>query len=104
MKKEFKKLLAMENGYLKLSKIALLHRWQHDALGTSVDRLTISFDSPTGSVSFYSAEIEARDTEGIAKEIAQQVQAFAEKWAEEEAKRMIAGRIDGDVWGEEARA
>lgn len=101
MKKELKELLSMESGYLKLSKIAHLHRWQTDALDNPVDRLEICFNSPTGRTSFYEAEILSRDTEGIMGEIAHHTEAFADKWAHEEAKKMLAGRIDGKLWGEE---
>jgi len=95
MRKEFKQLLSMKNGYLRINKLAILHRWQEDALGDDVDCLRIDFNSPTGRSSFYAADIQARDTEGIAKEIAMHTKAFADKWAKEEANRILAGRIDG---------
>lgn len=98
MKKEFKQLLSMKNGYLRINKIAVLHRWQEDMLGDEVDRLRIDFSSPTGQPSFYAADIKARDTEGIAEEIAMHTKAFADKWAKEEANRVLAGRIDGKLW------
>lgn len=98
MRKEFNQLLAMKNGYLRINKLAILHRWQEDALGDGVDGLEIIFNSPTGRTSFYSAEIHARDTEGIAKEIATHIKAFADKWAREEANKILAGRIDGKIW------
>lgn len=98
MKKEFEKLLAMRNGYLRINKLAILHRWQEDALGNDADGLKIIFNSPTGRTSFYTAEIQARDTEGIAKEIAKHIKAFADKWAREEVNRILAGRIDGKIW------
>lgn len=95
MRKEFEQLLAMRNGYLRINKLAILHRWQEDALGDDVDGLEIIFNSPTGRASFYTRDIKARDAEGIAKEIATHIKAFAEKWAREEAIRVLAGRIDG---------
>lgn len=98
MKKEFNQLLAMKNGYLRINKLAILHRWQEDMLGDEVDGLSITFNSPTGRASFYTADIQARDTEGIAKEIAMHTKAFADKWAREEANRILAGRIDGKIW------
>ena len=93
MKKEFKKLLSMENGYMRINKIAWLHRWNLDALGNKVDKLVITFDSPTGSVSLHAAEIKSRDTEGIAKEIAQHIKVFAEMWARDEANKVLGGHI-----------
>ena len=98
MRKEFKQLLAMKNGYLRISKLAFLHRWTEDALDNDVDGLKIIFNSPTGRTSFYTADIQARDTEGIAKEIARHTKAFADKWAMEEANKILAGRIDGKIW------
>lgn len=98
MKKEFERLLAMKNGYLRVNSLAILHRWQEDMLGDDVDGLRIDFNSPTGRSSFYSADIQARDTKGIAEEIAMHTKAFAEKWAKEEANRVLAGRIDGKIW------
>lgn len=98
MRKEFKQLLAMKSGYLRISKLAILHRWTEDALGDDVDGLEIIFNSPTGRTSFYTADIQARDTEGIAKEIAIHTEAFADKWAREEVGRIKGGYIDGKIW------
>ena len=101
MKKELKELLARESGRMKLSAICYLQRWTKDGIGEDVDKLTINFDSPTGSVYFYSAEIENRTTDGIAQEIAQHTKAFAEKWAEEEAKKALGGRMEFRILGGE---
>ncbi len=98
MKKEFKKLLAMERGYMRINEISYLYRWTFDALGNKVDKLVITFDSPTGMVSSHTAEIKSRDTEGIAKEIAQHIKVFAEMWAREEANKILGGYIDGEIW------
>ena len=98
MKNEIQGLLAMRNGYLRINKLAILHRWQEDALGDDVDGLEIIFNSPTGRASFYAKDIKARDAEGIAKEIAMHTKAFADKWAMEEANKILAGRIDGKLW------
>ena len=98
MKKEFKQLLSMKNGYLRINSLAILHRWQEDMLGDEVDRLRIDFKSPTGQSSFHDADIQARDTEGIAEEIATHIKAFADKWAKEEVNRIKGGRIDGEIW------
>lgn len=101
MRKEFEQLLAMRNGYLRINKLAILHRWQEDALGDDADGLDIVINSPTGRAYFYVEDIQARDTEGIAKEIATHIKAFADKWAKEEANRVLAGRIDGKIWRKE---
>ena len=98
MRKEFNQLLSVKNGYLRINKLAILHRWQEDALGDDADGLEIIFNSPTGRTSFYTADIQARDTEGIANEIARHIKAFADKWAMEEANKILAGRIDGKIW------
>ena len=98
MKKAFERLLAMKNGYLRINSLAILHRWQEDALGDDVDGLEIIFNSPTGRASFYTKDIKARDTEGIAEEVATHIKAFADKWAKEEVNRIKGGRIDGEAW------
>lgn len=93
MKKEFKRLLDASNANLRISNIAKLYRYTRDGLGNDCDRLQIIFNSPTGCVSFYTADIEARTTEGIAREIGEHTKAFAEKWAAEESRKMLAGNM-----------
>jgi len=94
MKKEIKNLLAQESASMRLSDICYLTRWQKDALGDAVDKLAVRFDSPTGARCFYAAEIGSRDVEGITREIAQQTEEFAKRWAEEEVKKVLAGRME----------
>ena len=98
MKKEFKKLLESEHGALKISEIAVLERTQHDYFGNEIDKLEIIFINPTGRVDFYTGEIKSRDTEGIAKEIAEHTRKFAEKWTEEETTKILSGKMDFRFW------
>jgi hypothetical protein len=98
MKKEFKKLLESEHGALKISEIAVLERTQHDYFENEIDKLEIIFVNPTGRVSFYTGEIKSRDTEGIAREIAEHTRKFAEKWTEEETTKILSGKMDFRFW------
>lgn len=95
MKKEFKELLACKHATVQITELAWLKRWTNDGYPefNPVDRLVIEFNSPTGARTFYTGEIVSRDTEGIAREIAEHTKAFAQKWAETEANRMIAGKM-----------
>lgn len=95
MKKEFKELLSMESGTMRINEITHLTRWTRDTItGEEIDKLYIWFDSPTGSRLFYNAEITARDTEGIAAQIAEHTREFSRRWADYETSRIINGRAD----------
>ena len=100
MKEEFKKLLESEHGAMRISEIAVLERTQHDDFGNEIDNLKIIFINPTESsiVGFYIGEIKSRDTEGIAKEIAEHTRKFAEKWTEEETTKILNGKMDFRFW------
>lgn len=97
MKKEINDLLAARNATLKLNKITYLKRWTVDGMGNKVDRLNVTFDSPSGRVSFYTQEIESRDLPGIINEASEAVKIFAQKYAEETITQFKAGRIDGTL-------
>lgn len=97
MKKEIQALLAAQNATLKLNKITRLIRWTEDGLGNKCDGLKVTFDSPSGSVFFYTQEIESRDLPGIINEVSEAFNVFINKYAKETITQFRAGRIDGTL-------
>lgn len=76
MKKEIINLINSANATLTINKFCKIRRWTKDALNNDVDRLEVEFSIK--HVYDYSAEINARDWQGVINEVQEhQTKAFA---------------------------
>lgn len=89
MKKEIEKLVKAPEGTLRINHISELHRWTVSALGESVDKLQIRFDTINGIEYDGRGYIEARDAEGIIKEVKEITEGFMK-----EVTRRLLTNID----------
>ena len=96
MKKEIENLLASSNATLKLNQFAYLHRWQKDALGNRVDRLTVCV-SLIAKPHDFCCEINSRDCAGIIREASVAVAMGFGQVAGKLATEMENGYIDGTL-------
>lgn len=89
MKKEIEKLVKAPEGNFRINHISELHRWTVSALGERVDKLQIRFDTINGIEYDGRSYIEARDAEGIIKEVKEITEGFMA-----EVTRRILSNLD----------
>lgn len=95
MKKEMMELLNSENGTFRINNVSYLKRWQKDALGNKVDRLTLEFDNINNvCFSLYDREIKSRDYDGIIEESKEITNRFFKEVSDTLTKNLGAGYIN----------